>query len=152
MASDPPVAKCPVVSPGNEARRATARITWLSRATGAGEEAELASCGLKSGGDVVRTLRGKGRPRIEQAEVAGIGHLDDAVLQALDRPLQQLLERPRRLEIHSLELRPVAGHVEGRDHRARLEVGECALQLPRQPGLDASPLGSAREQRRDGWG
>ena len=40
------------------ARRATARITWLSSATGTGEEAELASCGLN-------------RPAMRSAHCAG---------------------------------------------------------------------------------
>ncbi len=48
----------PLASSPRPARRATARITWLSSSTGTGEEAELASCGLK-------------RPAMRSAHCAG---------------------------------------------------------------------------------
>ena len=113
MASDPPVAKCPVACAAMPARRATARIRWFSSATGTGEEAELASCGLKAPDDSIRALRGKIRAGIEEAEVARIRHLHDAVLHPLDAPAQHLLERPRMVEIHRLELLSKARHVDG---------------------------------------
>ena len=46
FASDPLVVKCPALSDGNPARRATARMTWASISTATGDVVEVASCGL----------------------------------------------------------------------------------------------------------
>src|SRR5579871_6959535 len=43
--------------------------------------------------DSIGALRRKVRPGIEQAEVARVRHLDDAVLHPLDGPAQELVER-----------------------------------------------------------
>ena len=133
------------------ARRATARITCLSSSTGTGEDAELASCGLNSAGDAIGALRRKVGAGVEQAEIARVGHLHDAVLHALDGPAAAA---PRAAAAASksklVKFRAKCGHVDRRRDGARLEAQQRLLQLAGQPLLDAPAVRRVREQRRDG--
>jgi hypothetical protein len=104
---------------------------------------------IEQAGDAVGALRRKGGAGVEQPEIARVRHLDDAVLHALDGPGEQLLERPRLVEIVSLELGAKGGHVDGGDNGARLEAQQRLLQLAGQPLLDAPALRRFREQSRD---
>jgi len=97
-------------------------------------------------------LRRKIRARVEQAEIARIRHLHDPALHALEGPFEQLLERPRRGEVHRGELLGKARHFDGRSHRTEAHAGERREQRLGEPAVEARALGGAREQRGDGIG
>ena len=127
-------------------------MTWLSSATGTGDEAELASCGLKTLAMRSAHCEGKFGAGVEQAEVARIRHLHDSVLHALEGPFEQLLDGPRRIEVHRGELLGKARHVDGRSHRACAHAGERVDQRRGEPAVEARALRGARKQRGDGGG
>src|SRR2546430_17656199 len=54
----------------------------------------------------VRALRRKAGSRIEQAEIARVRHMHDAVLHLRDGPGQKVVERARRCEIEAAKRAP----------------------------------------------
>jgi hypothetical protein len=124
------VASAPIL-----ARRATARITWPSKATGKGEEAELASCGLR------REIC----PGIEQAEISRIRHLHNAMFHAFDGPTQGMFERLRRFEVEAFQLDAEFMYIARRRDRARLDALRRRLQLEVEPAADSLTVRSVRK-------
>lgn len=78
--------------------------------------------------------------------------MHDAVLHALQGPFEQLLERPRRVEVQRGKLLGKSRHVNGRSHRAAPHAGEGLDQRIGEPAVEALALGGVREQRGDGIG
>src|SRR4029077_2987996 len=73
---------------------------------------------VEDGSDPIRALRRERRSRIEQAEIAGMGEMDDAMLHLRDHPGEKLLERLRRGEIEAKQLLANGWYIERRRGRA----------------------------------
>jgi hypothetical protein len=54
----------------------------------------------------------KGRCGIEEAEVTGIRHVNDAVLDLVNRPRDYLVESPRGAEVELRQLRSQLHHIQ----------------------------------------
>src|SRR5207302_7944164 len=100
----------------------------------------------------VRALRRKAGRRIEQAEIARVRHMHDAVLHLRDGPGQKVVERARRCEIEAGKLAPQVAQVEGRGDRALGYALIGARQLACQEIVPALAVFARRKQRRGGCG
>jgi len=74
------------------------------------------------------------------------------VLHALEGPPEQLLERPRRVEVHRRELLGKARHAERWSHGTLAYACERRDERVGEPAVEARALRGAREQRGDGGG
>src|SRR5271156_2784367 len=63
-------------------------------------------------GNTICALSGEGGRRVEQPEIARVGHMDETVLHLLDGPRQQLVQRARRLKIEAGELAPEGSEIQ----------------------------------------
>jgi hypothetical protein len=79
-------------NPARRADRANHVALEFHRHGGGGGTRELR---VEQARDAIGALRRKAGARVEQAEIARIGHLHDAVFHALDGPAQHLFERAR---------------------------------------------------------
>jgi hypothetical protein len=100
------------------------------------------ACQLRIEGadEAIRALRGVARARVEQAEIARIAHLDDAVFQPFDCPAEQLIERHRLTEIEALQFLAKRGDIHTRGDGARLHAQRGRQQLTREPIIDPAPI------------
>ena len=88
---------------------------------------------IEGAGDAIGALRGEVRGRVEQAKVARVVHVHHAVLQTLDRPVQEFVECARGGKIELRELAPERGPIERRHDAAAPDALARLVQRPRQP-------------------